>query len=308
MNIQRSSESAPSRNPRGHAIKRVAPPLLVTGVPRSGTTWLGRALAGAYRTSLIGREPMNPGRNGYALGGTLNSWTRLMTPGHRQIRLLQSTYAGTNPMTYGRYGERQWAAALPTSRIIVKDPFAMLSLPAITNLTNATPVLIYRHPGAVLASYRRMGWTADMGDIGYLYSLAKETEEPMSEPSLAEAKNMGLFWSLLNRQALADMESIQGALVVSHEELSLGGYEAMLRFFEVCHLEEGQSPAVVGLPAEESVVRESSSVLHNFNRCPDEVARGWKSHITNEEFDVLDAVAGDTLAKLESRRLEFTKA
>lgn len=39
-----------------------ARPILVTGAPRSGTTWLAQMLATAPRTVLSGREPMNRGR------------------------------------------------------------------------------------------------------------------------------------------------------------------------------------------------------------------------------------------------------
>ena len=39
---------------------RRPPPILVTGVPRSGTTWLARWLARGGGMALTGREPMNP--------------------------------------------------------------------------------------------------------------------------------------------------------------------------------------------------------------------------------------------------------
>ena len=62
--------------------RRRGRPILVTGVPRSGTTWLARLLAGSPGTALAGREPMNPRGRQYALGGTLTGWARLsdLTP------------------------------------------------------------------------------------------------------------------------------------------------------------------------------------------------------------------------------------
>src|SRR4051794_16992381 len=134
-------------------------------MPRSGTTWLGRLLAGAPGTTLVGREPMNPHRGQYRLGGTLDRWVELRVPTRRQARLLRRAYHGRSPLVYGRYGRRQWAAALPSVRTVVKDPFAMLSLPCVARTTGAQVVLLYRHPGAALASYRRMGWTPDLDEL-----------------------------------------------------------------------------------------------------------------------------------------------
>src|SRR5699024_9716262 len=105
-------------------------------------------------------------RNGqYALGGSLMGWSRMTSLSGGQRRRLRAAYQGINPMVYGRYGVRQWTAALPRTRVVIKDPFAMLSLPVLVELTGALPVLIFRHPGAILASYRRMGWRDDLNEV-----------------------------------------------------------------------------------------------------------------------------------------------
>src|SRR5699024_4148149 len=96
---------------------------------------------------------------------TLDSWTELNHASPRQRRLLSRSYRGLNPWVYGRYGRRQWAAALPGTRVVVKDPFALLSLPLIRQSTLARVVIIYRHPGALLSSYRRMGWAPDIAEL-----------------------------------------------------------------------------------------------------------------------------------------------
>ena len=88
-------------------------PILVTGVPRSGTTWLARLLALSPATALAGREPMNPRGRQYALGGSLDGWARLTDPSPYQRFLLRSAYRGWNPMVYSRFGTRQWAGPLP---------------------------------------------------------------------------------------------------------------------------------------------------------------------------------------------------
>lgn len=78
-------------------------------------------------------------------------------------------------MVYGRYGRRQSVARLLWMRVVIKDPFATLSLPVISRETSARVVLIYRHPGAVLVSYRRMGWRPDVDELTSCGCLATVT-------------------------------------------------------------------------------------------------------------------------------------
>ena len=87
-------------------------PLLVTGLPRSGTTWLARLLAAGPGTALPGREPMNPRGRQFALAGSLPGWSRLdQQLTNAQRRTLRRAYRGWEPRIYGRLGADQWNAA-----------------------------------------------------------------------------------------------------------------------------------------------------------------------------------------------------
>lgn len=286
------------------------PPILVTGVPRSGTTWLARTLANAPGTALAGREPMNPRARQYALGGSLSAWTRLTALSAAQRRSLRLAYRGLNPYVYSRYGHRQLLAPLPGTQVIVKDPFAMLSLPIIVATTGAVPVLVFRHPGAVLSSYRRMGWSADVDEIdsalpGQLPMVdAAPAESDPSAGDVREAADMARFWVVLNTQSLRDIESMGNALVVAHEDVTLGGATAMRRLYGLLALPWSASV--------ESAVRQAADTdrspkkgpagLHDFTRSPEDVAGSWRKHITEAELQVVERIAGAALSELSDRR------
>jgi hypothetical protein len=275
---------------------RTAPPaLLVTGVPRSGTTWLARVLAGAPGMALTGREPMNPRDRQYALGGTLPGWATLTEPTRRQQFLLRTAYRGLNPFVYSRYGHRQWAAALPGTRVVVKDPFALISLPAIHAATGARPVLVYRHPAAVLASYRRMGWTADLDEVAATLGVPRGPLSPPSDvpPEALDAWDMAQFWRLLHDRALHDLTVVDSTLVVSHEALAAGGDTAMRRVFEVLDL--AWSVRVT----DTSVADTDPTALHNLQRAPETVARSWRSQVSVGEIELMERVSGPALRKLQ---------
>jgi sulfotransferase family protein len=286
------------------------PPILVTGVPRSGTTWLARLLATADRVALAGREPMNPRGKQYALVHTLDGWTRLQRPIGRQRWALRTAYRGLNPWLYSRYGRRQWAAPLPWTRLVVKDPFAMLSLPVVASVTGARVVLLYRHPGAVLASYRRMGWRPDLDELRPLVDQARDSGLPVAGlPAGTDAGSpeaMGWFWGALHAIALHDLAAVPDAIVLSHEEVATGGPRVLARLFETLSL---SATAATGKEyAKESAAPATvrAGQLHNFDRSPTDVANAWRSTLLPGELEAVEAATTTVRDRLEQQRLRLT--
>lgn len=258
--------------------------------------------------ALTGREPMNPRGRQYALGGTLDGWTRLTHPTPRQRRALALSFAGLNPMVYSRYGARQLTAPLPWTRLVVKDPFAMLSVPVIVEETGALPVIVYRHPGAVLASYRRMGWTPDLDEVQAVLTEARSTGGPdlpdfPDHGSLTPAEAMGHFWSALHELGMRDIDSCNiDHVVVAHHELARSGPTGGRRL--CARLGIGWNPALeLQIGQEAGSETGSATALHNFDRAPVEVAEAWRSHLEPDEVEQVEAVSAATLRRLEQRSL-----
>jgi sulfotransferase family protein len=270
-------------------------PILVTGIPRSGTTWLARTLAQAPGTSMLGREPMNPRDRQFGLDGRLNGWVRCQDFDRREARLLRRVYNGRVPRTYGRLGVRQRTASLPWQRIVVKDSFALLSLPAVVAATRAVPILIYRHPAAVLASYRRLGWRADAEEFTALGAPPGEYNN--------DAHAMAMFWSWGHQVALADLNRLPDSVVVSHQELTMGGAAAQAELFRTLSLSapvrrvrDATGPADFHL---DDVPR------HYFDRTPDQVTTGWRTLIEDADIDLLERETASLWDHLEERRIRL---
>lgn len=316
-------------------------PILVTGVPRSGTTWLARLLAAAPGTGLAGREPMNPRTRQYGLGGTLSGWAELTDPTPRQTRALRSAYRGTNPFVLSRFGRRQWAAPLPWTRVIIKDPFALLSMPAVVAATGATPILVYRHPGAVLVSYRRMGWSADLDEVRPLVAAHRAEKGAGTTGATVTGAGAGAdgdddvaamaeFWAGLHEIALDHLPA--SAVVVSHEELGTGGEAAARTLFDLLGLRwsaeavadvtgpdaanpgaaaGGPGPASGDTTAVPAAAPEAAGddggKLHRFDRAPAAVARGWRARLEASEVERIEAATAEVHARLASRRLDLTR-
>jgi Sulfotransferase family len=285
-----------TRASRGTAERHRGRPVLVTGVPRSGTTWLARELAAAHLAALPGREPMNPRSGQFGLGGTLLSWAELRDPTPRQARLLARCYRGHEVRVFSRYGKSQWLSALPWSRTIVKDPFALLSVPAIARLTTAVPVILYRHPGAVLASYRRMGWTADVAEIRQL-----QGESTAPEP-VDDVAAMVEFWNFLHERVLSWLDEVPDALLVSHAEISRGGAPAVRALMTACGLRPPRRAPESAVPVADVPV---AGTLHGFARNPDEVVDGWRGRLAPGEVVVIESDTKSVWESLEGRRFSL---
>jgi hypothetical protein len=241
---------------------------------------------------------MNPRADQFALGGTVSGWTQLDTASAKQARLLRRCYAGRELRTYSRYGAEQWAAPWPWTHTIVKDPFALLSVPEIVRVTGAVPVVVYRHAGATLASYRRMGWTADGDEMRRLQG---RTDPPPADDVTA----MTEFWTFLHERVLEWLPSVPSTVLVSHAELSLGGAPALQEVMRRCGLEpttraakDSGRAAVAHHPTE--------GQLHGFERAPEEVAGGWRARLTEAETAAVESRTAGTWAALEARRLRLS--
>jgi len=284
---------------RGHA-----PPVLVTGVPRSGTTWLARELARARGAGLAGREPMNPRRGQFALGGTLDGWVQLDDPSAQQVRLLRRCYSGREARVLSRYGERQLQAALPWGTTVVKDPFALLSLPCIVAVTHAVAVVVYRPAVAVLASYRRMGWQADTAEIRALPG------GPSGPEPLGDVEAMAEFWNELHTRVLDRIEQVPGAVLVSHPDLVAEGEPGLDALAARCGLRP-RRPArfPTGAGVERAPVLEPSAArqgsrpqLHDFGRTAQSVSDGWRSRVEESERVWLDQATAEVWQRLQGAR------
>lgn len=240
---------------------------------------------------------MNPRPGQFALGGTVSSWVELREPSAKQREILARCYRGQELRMFSRYGKGQWLAPLPWCRTVVKDPFALLSVPAIVSATSAIPVILYRHPGAVLASYRRMGWTADIAEIRQLQ------RKPAPSAPLDDVSAMVEFWNFLHGRVLSWLDDVPDALLISHAEVSRGGFPAVRSLMNACGLRPPRrAPEPVGSGEDAPLGAPGVGQLHGFARNPDEVVDGWRERLAAEEVTAIESETTSVWTSLEGRR------
>ena len=158
--------------------------LLVTGLPRSGTSWVGKMLEASGEVVYV-NEPMNPQHPPGHSPGVLDArvrrqfqyvdpaddaeWRRAfaLTLGLRyqfgaELRQNRSAY---DLARMAKYGRSFTAGRLRGRRAMLDDPFAVLSTGWLVQQMGVTAVVLVRDPVSFVGSWRRLGWTMNFHEL-----------------------------------------------------------------------------------------------------------------------------------------------
>ena len=152
-----------------------ASPVFVSGVIRSGTTWLGRLLA-SCRNTVYFHEPFNPHSPWNAALPVPNQYLYLDEYNGELYRDLLRALVSLEPVFRGE----RWMAEIVADRReelrrmleqqdpeftvtpIIKDPTALYSSEWLVQCCGARPVFILRHPVTIVQSLVNLGWAENI--------------------------------------------------------------------------------------------------------------------------------------------------
>jgi hypothetical protein len=154
------------------------PPILVTGLPRSGTSWTGKMLAAGGDLVYV-NEPLNPqhppGRCPGVLDATvthrfqyicednedtwLPAFSDTVALRYRFLAELRHNRAPYDLARLTRYGSAFAAGRMLGKRALLDDPFAVLSAGWFAARLGCRVIILVRDPVSLVASWRRLGWT-----------------------------------------------------------------------------------------------------------------------------------------------------
>jgi hypothetical protein len=282
-------------------------PLLVTGAHRTGTTWVGKMLAAGGFAYVS--EPLNVLHRPGVMAAPVPHWYAYITRENDAAYL--PAFQKTVALRYGLLAEiksiqsrhdflrmgrdlgiflRGRALHQPA---LLKDPFAVFSLPWFIERLNCRVVVTVRHPAGFASSLKRLNWPFDFSNLldqpllmsDHLEPFRADMERVAADDVIGQA---ALLWRMVYRVVHATVERFPSVIVLRHEDLSRDPQTGYARAFESLGLaytaqvqerigasSSSENPAELSRQKVHAVKLDSRANLDNWKKrlSADEIAR-----------------------------------
>ena len=256
--------------------------IVITGTPRSGTTWLAELISTIPNSSII-FEPLHLSRVREArIAGF--EWRTIFQPGEERVKekeYLERVFHGSilngwtiRDMKFIRMiGLKHWIVKFVRANLIIEW--------LIENFSIKKPILIIRHPCAVISSQLRYGsWNNINGPlfankrIVELFPQFKEYSRGLT--TLEEC--LASRWCIENYIPLT-LKKPYPFILVAYERLVLNSHEEIKRIFNELNMDvPDKIYKYIGKPSittlEDSAIKYNSDILSH-----------WKTNLTVQQQD-----------------------
>jgi len=284
------------------------PPILVTGINRSGTTWVGRTLAHAPGVGMI-YEPFNPGHrrgifraevphwftyaDGASSAGIAADLGRTLGFRYSYAAELRRVRSWRDAGRMGRDAARFASHRVRGARPLMKDPIAVLAAPWLAREFGMQVVVMLRHPGAYAASMRRLNWTHDFSHFldqpGLVDDLVPELRADIEEfarrpPDVVD--QAALLWDVVYTVVDRYRATYPDWIYVRHEDLSTSpaaGFESMCSRLGI-EYSAGVARFVAETTSASNPAEAGEGVVHALHRHSAASVRTWHERLTVEEI------------------------
>jgi hypothetical protein len=299
-------------------------PILVTGMHRSGTTWVGKMLAADACTAYIS-EPLNvlhrPGvfrpqiRHWYQYiceeneHEFLPAFQELLEFDYHFLDEIRSLRSRRDILRMGRDFLVFYYGLMRGHRVLLKDPFAVFSTAWFAKRLSCKIVITVRHPAAVVSSLKRLNWSFDFQNLlnqplllrDHLEHYRQEMQSIRAGDVVSQA---ALLWKIIYhtvqsfRRNDVTAESVKpdpDFHIIRHEDLSLDPLPGYRALYSALDLE--YTPRVA-----KTILNSSSSVnpselsrrkTHDFKLDSRANVRNWKKRLTDAEIARIREITGE---------------
>ena len=289
-------------------------PLLVTGAHRTGTTWVGKMLsAGGYAYI---SEPLNVLHRPGVMKAPVHKWytyitreneadflpafQRTLALRYNLLAELTSLRSRRDLLRMGRDLAIFFQGRILRRPALLKDPFAVFSLPWFTERLNCRAVVTVRHPAGFASSLKRLNWPFDFKDLldqsllmcDHLEPFRADMERIAADDLIGQA---ALLWKMVYKVVHADSQRISSILIVRHEDLSLDAVAGYARVFESLGLAypERVQDVIRNSSSSENPAELSRQKVHSVKLDSRANLDNWKKRVTAEEISRIRSMTED---------------
>jgi hypothetical protein len=233
------------------------PPLLVTGMPRTATSWVGKMLEASGALVYV-NEPLNPqhppGRSPGVLRAEVTHAFQYISEENERPWLpafRDTVRLRFHPLAEVRRNHRPYDLAravkytagfglgrLRRRRALLDDPYAVFAAPWLARRVGCRVVVTVRDPVATVSSFRRLGWTPRLGELLDQPALVRDRLGrflPELEAGVGQADTVGqasLLWRAIYGAVAEYRREIPDLEVVRHEDLSADPVPAFATLYQ----------------------------------------------------------------------------
>lgn len=235
------------------------PPVLVTGLPRSGTSWVGRMLTASRRLVYV-NEPLNPQRPPGRSPGVLDAsvthrfqyicadneaqwlaaFSRTVALRYNWAAEIRRNHGPGDLARMAKYGTAFTAGRLLGRRALLDDPFAVLSAGWFAERLGCRVIVLVRDPVSFVASWRRLGWAVDMRELLDQPLLVRDHPCVEELRSLAGSRDpiagTALLWKTARRITDTIAGRTPGVRVARYEDLCAAPLDGFRDLYDWCGL------------------------------------------------------------------------
>jgi hypothetical protein len=290
-------------------------PILVTGAHRTGTTWVGKMLAAHPQMAYIS-EPLNVLHRPGILRAPVNHWYAYITeenenrylPAFQELlafryHLLDEVRSLRSRKDFLRMG-RDYSiflnGRLRGQRPLLKDPFAVFSIPWFAERLNCKVVITVRHPAGFASSLKRLNWPFDFSDLlaqpalmrDYLESDRAEMESVPADDIIGQAS---LLWRMVYRVVALTRKLHPDFIVVRHEDLSLDPMAGYRQLYEALGLDytDKVQQTILNSSSSENPAELSKKKVHSVKLDSRANMDNWKKRLGADEIARVRRITGE---------------
>lgn len=286
-------------------------PILISGAPRSGTTWVGKVLSTQPGIAYI-HEPFNPLWNTKIRPGMLTVklpyWFMYIDPTnegeyiksvsdvielrYHPFRKIQFIHTVKDALRLLRDWSKFAVHRNKAHRPLIKDPIAVLSIEWLSDTFNMQPVLLMRNPVSFVGSMKKLGWRTDFKHLLQQERLMDlhlaPFRNPINQLSSCEhdvVDNAILLWNIIHYTILRYQHYHPDWLIMRHEDLAMSPdaqFRSICAYLDIDyshslqkHIIEttsSENPKEVSVPNRHNIFRNSRSSLDT-----------WKNRLESTE-------------------------
>jgi hypothetical protein len=288
-------------------------PILVTGMPRSGTSWVGRMISQAPLVRHV-HEPLNISSRPCRCGVKFDYWFHYLSP--ENLPYFHSHLKHTIFPAFNRIGLLNLITELVQSkrirpisryvqshlffRAVVKDPIAIFSAKTLAGLFNMDVVILIRHPAAIVSSYKSLNWTHSFAHFLNQPELMEDHLAPFRSEIEAFAKNeydvvdqAALLWKLIHSMIIQYQETQPDWVFVRYEELAVNPIEGFHKIFNRLRLPltKRMRRTIQGHSLQNQPPNAADPYI--IKQDPHQVISKWKTNLTSAEIHRIRARVED---------------